>query len=70
MNKKNAMDMINNNVGIVRHFFYRGTRNQIEEFDGKIVKCYPSIFVVELFDKTIKTFSYNDFIIGNIRIVK
>ena len=50
-------------------FEYKGSRNQVEVFSGRIVKCYSSIFIVELDNKTIKSFSYNDFIIGNLKII-
>ena len=62
--KKSVFDKI----GKKYHFIYKGSRNQIEEFDGVITKCYPSIFIIELEDGTCKSFSYNDFIIKNIKI--
>ena len=62
--KKSIMEMLGNHY----HFVYRGSRNQVEEFDGIILKCFPSIFLIQLDDGTCKSFSYNDFIIKNIKI--
>ncbi len=50
-------------------FVYKGTRNQKEEFYGVIIKCFPSVFVVQTTDNVIRTFSYNDFIMNNIKII-
>ena len=70
MNLNYAKRIVNDNIFVRHHFFYKGVRNQSEEFDGKIIKAYPSIFIIELLDNTIKSFSYNDIIVGNIKIVK
>lgn len=51
------------------HFIYKGPRNQIEEFDGIITDCFPSIFIVVTKDNVTKSFSYNDFIVKNIKII-
>ena len=47
-------------------FVYKGVRNQVEKFRGKINKCYSGIFIIELLDGRIKSFSYNDVIMGNL----
>lgn len=57
------------NLGINHRFLYKGYRNQNEFFDGKIIKCYHSIFLIELSNGTVKSFSYNDFGINNIKII-
>lgn len=49
-------------------FVYKGNRNQIEEFYGFIEKCYSRIFIIKMNDGKIKSFSYNDVIIGNLII--
>lgn len=69
MNLDTAKNKIRGMVGGYHKFIYRGSRNQIEEFKGKIVKCYPSIFIIETDDHIIKSFTYSDFIIRNIKIV-
>lgn len=50
-------------------FIYKGSRNQIEEFEGTIIDCFPSIFIIETTNGIKKSFSYNDFIIKNIKII-
>ena len=57
--------------GETLHFKVNGSRNQIEEFNGKIIKLYPSIFIVRLTgDKnTIKSFSYSDLITESVEII-
>ena len=67
------LDIIKNKVksyvGEYHKFIYRGARNQIEEFEGRIINCYKSIFIVETDDHIIKSFTYNDYIIRNIKII-
>ena len=50
-------------------FIYKGIRNQKEKLTGIIKKCYPNIFIVELVSGQIKSFSYNDIIMGNLVIL-
>ena len=50
-------------------FIYKGNRNQVEKFNGVISKCYSRIFLIKLLDGSIKSFSYNDIIIGNLEIL-
>ena len=69
MNLDAAKNKIKSYLGNNYKFIYKGARNQIEEFNGKIVKCYPSIFIIETDNHIIKSFTYNDFIIRNIIIV-
>ena len=49
------------------HFKLNGSRNQIEEFDGKITEIYNYIFIVET-NNTKKSFSYSDILIENLEI--
>jgi uncharacterized protein Veg len=69
MNLDIAKNKVKEKMGIHLKFIYRGARNQIEEFEGKIINCYPSIFIIETDDHFIKSFTYNDFIIKNIKII-
>ena len=69
MNLDRAKTMIREKVGKHFKFIYKGTRNQIEEFEGIITRCYPSIFIIETDDHIIKSFTYSDFIIKNIKII-
>ena len=67
------LDIVRNKVksylGVHSKFIYRGSRNQIEEFGGRIVNCYKSVFIIETDDHIIKSFTYNDYIIRNIKII-
>ncbi len=58
-----------NNKGIFHCFRYKGSRNQIEEFEGTINNLYPAIFTILTKDFRVRSFSYSDFLIGNIEIV-
>lgn len=69
MNLDTAKRLIKERLNIPSKFIYRGIRNQIEEFEGEIIECYPSIFLVKTSNNLIKSFSYNDFIIKNIKII-
>ena len=46
MNLNRVKDLIKNHIGIKHKFRYIGARNQIDEFDGVITKCFPSIFII------------------------
>ena len=50
-------------------FKINGTRNQTEEFEGKIIETYNYIFVIETNNHK-KSFSYSDILINNIEINK
>lgn len=69
MNLDTAKNKVKTYLGIHLKFIYKGARNQIEEFNGVITKCYPSIFIIETDDHVIKSFTYSDFIIKNIKIL-
>ena len=69
MNLDIAKNKVREMLGLHLKFIYRGVRNQIEEFEGKIVDCYPRIFIVETDDNIIKSFTYSDYIIKNIKII-
>lgn len=69
MNLDRAKEIVRERIGLDLKFIYRGARNQIEEFEGKIIKCYPAIFIIETDNHIIKSFTYNDFIIKNIKFI-
>ncbi len=50
-------------------FLYKGSRNQLEEFSGVITKCFAAVFIIVTDDNVIKSFSYNDFIVKNLKIL-
>lgn len=50
-------------------FKFNGSRNQTEEFDGRIVEIYRSIFIIHSdTDNRIKSFSYSDVLVDNLEI--
>lgn len=61
---------IKSNLGKTFSFRFKGSRNQIDEFIGKIVGVYHSIFTIEVVgrEKRIKSYSYNDVLIENLEI--
>ena len=69
MNLNVARSKVKEMMGIPHKFIYTGLRNQVDEFEGVILNCYPALFIVEVSDSQIKSFSYSDFILKNIRIL-
>lgn len=50
-------------------FKFNGSRNQTEEFDGRIVETYRSIFIIHSdTDNRVKSFSYSDVLVDNLEI--
>ena len=66
------IDIIRNTIkkekGVVHCFTYKGIRGQNEDFIGKIVKIYPRVFIIETSDGVIKSFSYSDFVVKNLKM--
>jgi len=54
-----------------KKFKFNGSRNQVEEFSGKIVGAYPAIFIIETSDEIsrIKSFSYSDVLTESLEII-
>ena len=63
-------DDIINNKNINHKFRFNGSRNQIDEFEGIINETYNYIFTIKTNKNEIKSFSYNDVLIGNLEIIK
>lgn len=61
--------LVSDNKGINHSFRFRGARNQIEEFEGIITDVYPAIFIVKLNDSKIRSFTYSDLLINNLKII-
>lgn len=61
-------DYIFSNMNKTLTFKINGNRNQIEEFEGKIISVYNAIFLVEGINKSVKSFTYTDILIGNLEI--
>lgn len=62
-------EIVKNNFGVMHSFRFKGTRNQIEEFNGKIIAMYPSVFIIGLENSQVKSFSYSDLLIENLEII-
>ncbi len=63
-------DLVRKNQGVQRSFRFRGTRNQIDEFDGIITAMYPAIFIITLSDSQVRSFSYSDLLVDNLEILE
>ena len=61
-------EIVRKNKNIKKKFTYKGTRNQIEEFEGIINALYPAIFTIKT-GNNIKSYSYSDILIGNLKII-
>ncbi len=70
MNKELLRVKLLDKKGDNLHFIFNGSRNQVEEFNGRIIKAFPSIFLIETEEAIprIKSFSYNDVITSNLVI--
>ena len=60
---------ISNNIGVKHKFVFHGTRNQNEEFFGVITRVFPAIFLIQLDNGQIRTYSYNDVLISNLEML-
>ena len=69
MNLNTIREVIKSKCNIPSKFIYKGTRNQIEEFNGKIIKCYSEVFIVEDDNSIIRSFSYSDYAIKVLKII-
>jgi len=61
--KNKLQNNLNKNVIITVY----GLRNKISRYEGKLYKLYPNIFSIIENGKE-KSFSYNDYITGDIKI--
>lgn len=64
-------EMVKNNQGIEHSFRFKGTRNQVDEFDGVITDIYQAIFIINVKDNIprVKSFSYSDLLTENLEII-
>ena len=70
MSIKKIKDVVFSNLGKTIGFKVNGSRNQIEEFDGKIVNVYPALFTVKsLNNGMIRSFSYVDILTGDLELI-
>lgn len=57
------------NLGVMHSFRFKGSRNQIDEFDGVITNAYPSIFIITMDNNMVRSFTYSDLLIDNLEIL-
>jgi uncharacterized protein Veg len=69
MNKNIAINLVRSKLNLRCKFIYNGSRNQKEVFYGTIKSLYPAIFLIRLDDGSSRSFSYNDVIINNLKIL-
>ncbi len=71
MNIETMREKIKEKEGEVLHFKFNGSRNQVEEFKGEIIKTYPAIFLIRLekSNNKIKSFSYSDLVTESLEII-
>ena len=67
MNINLIKEKINNNLNKKVIVTVYGMRNKVTRYEGVLYKTYPNIFSI-LEDGGEKSFSYNDYIIGDIKI--
>lgn len=66
----NIKEVIKSNIGKRNLFKYKGTRNQVEEFYGRVIEVYSKVFIIELDgdNSGVKSFSYADVLTNNLVI--
>ena len=70
MNIATIKENISKYKGQNLRFRFNGSRNQTEEFEGKIIGIYKSVFIIESdTNNRIKSFSYSDVLVDNLEIL-
>lgn len=67
MNIEHVKEKINNNLNRKVIITVYGFRNKIMRYEGILHKAYPNIFSV-ICDGIEKSFSYNEYITGDVKI--
>ncbi len=64
-------EMVKENIGQIHSFRFKGSRNQIDEFDGIITDLYQAIFIIHVVgnEDKVKSFSYSDILTENLEIL-
>ena len=70
MNIQKLRNYVYQNKGKQFLFKFKGARNQIEEFSGKIIEVYRSIFIIKVDHQSgrVKSFSYNDLLTNSLEM--
>ena len=66
---ENIKCLVRDSLEVERKFVFHGSRNMLEEFEGKIVAIYPAVFTILDNNGILKSFSYSDLLIGNLEIL-
>lgn len=67
MNINLVKEKIQNNLNKKVLVTVYGLRNKVSRYEGILYKTYPNIFTI-LYDGIEKSFSYNEYITGDIKI--
>ena len=67
MNIDIVRQKINENLNKKVRITVYGLRNKVSRYEGTLYKTYPNIFSI-IEDGVEKSFSYNDYIIGDVKI--
>lgn len=67
-NNKLIKDVLKPYIGKIIKIKSNLGRNKYETYEAKIIKLYNQVFLIELKNKTIKSFSYADIITKTIKI--
>lgn len=70
MSIEKIKNIILSNMDKTINFKVNGSRNQVEEFSGKIISAYPAVFTVRCLEKDmVRSFSYADILIGDLELL-
>lgn len=65
----NIKGLICENIGSKVHILVYGSRNKNEEYYGYIKEAYDKVFIVQLKNDDIKSFSYVDLLTKSVQVV-
>ena len=69
MNFKLIRKYLSSKVGNKVKIIYYGSRNKKERYEGILYNTYCNIFVIKTLSGELKSFSYIDILIKNIRVL-
>ncbi len=64
-----TIELVRQNAGVFHKFIFHGSRNQNEEFYGRITSMYPVVFLITLDNGQVRSYSYSDLLISNLEMV-
>ncbi len=67
MNIEKIRKNVEEKKGEVMHFCFRGSRGQVDDYQGIIMDTFKGIFIVQsIDDNRVKSYSYSDILIENL----